>query len=333
MPFLSVMGTGEILITVAILGLLGGCAPPKPDRDRVSVVATVSPITNLVENVSGESVDLVGLVPEGVNSHTFEPAPSDARILADANLIFMNGLRLEEPTRKLAQANLTKGAAVIELGSRSISRSEWIFDFSFPEAEGDPNPHVWTNPLYAKRFLRSIETELANAYPPAASRFRRNRAAFEKKIDDLDKAVRTATSSIASERRKLLTYHDSFPYFAREYGWRVVGAIQPSDFSEPTARDVTRLIEQIKGEGVTAIFGSEVFPSPVLEQIARETGARYVDELRDDDLPGEPGDPEHSYLGLMRFDFVTMVEALGGDASALKSLDISNVVNGGADYR
>jgi ABC-type Zn uptake system ZnuABC Zn-binding protein ZnuA len=318
---------------VALLGLLGGCIQPSRPNSGVRVVATVSPITNLVENVGGDQVDLVGLVPEGVNSHTFEPAPSDARILADSDLIFMNGLHLEEPTKELAEANIGDDAELVELGSLSINRSEWIFDFSFPEDAGDPNPHVWTNPPYAKRFIRTIEEKLAAVHPRGATKFRANRMMFDERLDDLDRALRTATSSIPPEKRKLLTYHDSFPYFAREYGWQIVGAIQPSDFSEPTAREIARLIEQIRAEGVTAIFGSEVFPSPVLEQIAQEAGARYVDELRDDDLPGGPGDPDHSYLGLMSFDFVTIIEALGGDASALKALEVSNVAEGGADYR
>ena len=100
----------------------------------------------------------------------------------------------------------------------------------------------------------------------------------------------------------------------------MIGAIQVSDFEDPTPSEVAGLIDQVKAEGVPAIFGSEVFPSPVLEQIGKEAGVTYVDELRDDDLPGEPGDAEHSWLGLMRFDFVTMTEALGGDASALEGV-------------
>jgi ABC-type Zn uptake system ZnuABC Zn-binding protein ZnuA len=95
---------------------------------------------------------------------------------------------------------------------------------------------------------------------------------------------------------------------------------------------VADLIEQVRAEGVPAIFGSEVFPSPVLEQIGKETGVRYVDVLRDDDLPGAPGDPEHSWLGLMRFDYITMTEALGGDASALRTVDVDDVTADRAEY-
>jgi ABC-type Zn uptake system ZnuABC Zn-binding protein ZnuA len=105
----------------------------------------------------------------------------------------------------------------------------------------------------------------------------------------------------------------------------VIGAIQPSDFAEPSARDVADIITQIKAEKVPAIFGSEVFPSPILEQIAKESGAQYVDDLRDDDLPGAPGEAKHSYLGLMVNNMVVMAQALGGDPSLIENFDTSNV--------
>jgi ABC-type Zn uptake system ZnuABC Zn-binding protein ZnuA len=129
-----------------------------------------------------------------------------------------------------------------------------------------------------------------------------------------------------------VTYHDAYAYFADTYGWTVIAAIQPADFGEPSPSEVVELIRQIEAERVPAIFGSEVFPSPVLEQVGNETGAAYIDVLRDDDLPGEPGDPEHSWLGLMRFNFVTMTEALGGDASALRAFEVRNVATDAAEY-
>ncbi len=112
----------------------------------------------------------------------------------------------------------------------------------------------------------------------------------------------------------------------------MIGAIQVSDFEDPTPSEVADLIEQVRRERVPAIFGSEVFPSPVLEQIANETDAAYVDDLRDDDLPGRPGDPDHSWLGLMVFDYITMTEALGGDASALRDLIVRDVAPDTAHY-
>ena len=114
--------------------------------------------------------------------------------------------------------------------------------------------------------------------------------------------------------------HDSYAYFARRYGMTVIGAVQPSDFSEPSPRDVAELIDQIREEDVPAVFGSEVFPSDVLEQIADETGAVYVDQLRDDDPPGEPGDPEHTYVGMMLRNMELMIPALGGNIDALAGI-------------
>jgi ABC-type Zn uptake system ZnuABC Zn-binding protein ZnuA len=126
-----------------------------------------------------------------------------------------------------------------------------------------------------------------------------------------------AAQTIPAQSRKLLTYHDAYAYFALRYDFEVVGAIQPSSFEEPSPREIVNLIEQVKALGVKAVFGSEVFPSPVLAQIGQETGVRYIDVLRDDDLLGEPGDAQHSWADLMKFNFTTMVEALGGDATAL----------------
>ena len=298
--------------------LVSACATSdgSESSDRLEAVTTVSPITNLVANVACGRVHVVGLVPEGVNSHTFEPAPSDAQILAEADVVFVNGLNLELPTVELAEANIADGVDIVRLGDRTISPDEYIYDYSFPEEEGDPNPHLWTNPLHALAYAELIADALIDLDPDGESEYRANLDLLAERIEMLDAAVREATATVPAENRRLLTYHDSFPYFAREYGWQVIGAIQPSDFSEPSPREVADLIDQIRAEQVPAIFGSEVFPSPVLERIVAETGARYVDELRDDDLPGAPGDAQHSYLGLMVFDFRTMVEALGGDASA-----------------
>ncbi len=293
--------------------------------DRPLVITTVSPITNIVANVACGRAQVVGLVPEGVNSHTFEPRPSDAGELADADLVIVNGLSLEIPTIRLAAANVGAGVEIVELGAGTIGPEDYIFDFSFPESQGDPNPHLWTNPAYAARYAELAAAELARIDPEGAADYRANAAALAARFEALGDAMRAATATVPPERRLLLTYHDSFPYFARDYGWRVIGAVQPSDFTEPSPREVGDLIDQIEAAGVPAIFGSEVFDSPVLETIANETGARYVDDLRDDDLPGEPGDPEHSLLGLLAFDYTTIVTALGGDASALAGVDTSNI--------
>ncbi|MFN3980711.1 MAG: metal ABC transporter substrate-binding protein [Caldilinea sp.] len=327
----------ELLIGLLIVLLSAGCAAPVVDQaatetateagapTKLRIVSTVSPITNVVYNIAGDRAEIVGIVPEGVNSHTYEPAPSDARQLANADLIFINGLKLEEPTLKLAQANAKADAEIVPLGDLTITPDDYVFDFSFPEAEGSPNPHLWPNPFHTLNYARIIRDKLSERDPQHVDEYAANYARFEERIQALDEAIKATVASIPVENRKLLTYHDSWAYFAPVYGMTVIGAIQPSDFAEPSVRELVEIIEQLKAERVPAIFGSEVFPSPVLEQIARETGAAYVDDLRDDDLPGEPGDDNHSYFGLMAENLRIMAEALGGDPSIMAAFDTRNI--------
>jgi len=331
------VGVGVAVAFVVIATVAAGCVTDRDgsepqrtcddavpvDVDEVSVVATVAPITNIVSVIAaGSDVRVEGVVPEGVDSHTYEPTTSVAVALEQADVVFLNGLELEARTKELAVAN-SDGSVVCELGDHVLPESEYIFDFSFPESAGSPNPHLWTNPLMAADYATVVRDVLSAVAPDDADVFESNHDEFVARIDTLDRAVRVASDTLAPEDRLLLTYHDAYAYFAGEYGWTVVGAVQPASFDEPTPREVAQLVEQIRERGVAVIFGSEVFPSPVLRQIASETGVTYVDELRDDDLPGRPGDPEHSWFGLMTFNLVTIVEALGGDAEAIATIDTS----------
>jgi ABC-type Zn uptake system ZnuABC Zn-binding protein ZnuA len=300
--------------------------------DRFQVVTTVAPITSIAANVIGDCADIVGIVPEGTNSHTFEPPPSAAEVMTTADVVFINGLQLEEPTKALAEANVDDGVQIVELGDRTITPEQYKYDFSFPENGGKPNPHLWTDPTLVKVYADIIHDTMVEELPECADELDANRDAFAALVDDFDAATREAFDTIPPEQRKLVTYHDAYAYFADTYGWNVIGAVQPADFGDPTPADIVKLIDQIEAEQVPAVFGSEVFPSPVLEQIAQETGAEYVDDLRDDDLPDSPGDPNHSWLGLMRFNFITMTEALGGDASALENFEVRNVTTDDAEY-
>ena len=329
------MKRGKLVWALALLGLgcllTLGCGGGDGDGEatgRLKVISTVSPITSLVENVGGTAIDLEGIVPEGVNSHTFEPAPSVARKLASADLIVLNGLFLEEPSLQMAEANKKAEAVILALGDKTVSPDEWVFDFSFPQSQGRPNPHLWTDPILALKYAELVRDELAALDGANADYYRQNYEALRLRLEDLDQRIEQAVATVPVEDRRLLTYHDSFPYFAQRYGMDIVGAVQPSDFSQPSAREVAGLIEQVKTTGVPAIFGSEVFPSDVMEQIARESGAAYVDELRDDDLPGAPGDPDHSYMGLMQRNMRIMTPALGGSAAALEDYDSSHVFDG-----
>ena len=321
-------------LAAAACGDTNGDGPQPADPEALKVVTTVSPITSLAENVGGTRIRLQGIVPEGINSHTFEPAPSVAQVLSEADLIVLNGLFLEQPSLEMAEANRKPGAVILSLADRTISRDEWVFDFSFPEDGGHPNPHLWTSPVLAIKYAELIRDELAKLDPDNAGYYGANYEKLRERLEDLDRRISEAVATIPPQNRKLLTYHDSFPFFGSRYGLEIVGAVQPSDFTEPSARDVAGLIDQVRESGVPAIFGSEVFPSPVMEQIAKEGGAEFVDRLRDDDLPGSHGDPRHSYVGLMLANVEIMVTALGGSADALSGFDASPVFEGesGAVY-
>jgi ABC-type Zn uptake system ZnuABC Zn-binding protein ZnuA len=328
------------LAAASILVLLAACGgggtetatAGSADDGRLRAATTVAPITSIVSNVGGDLVDVEGIVPGGTDSHTFEPRPSVAELLSTVDVVYLNGLRLEEPTKELAEANLADGAEIVELGDAVLPEEDWIYDFSFPEEDGMPNPHLWTDPSYALAYAEVVRDDLSERDPGNAEAFAENYDAFAELVEELDGAMREAFATIPDGNRKLLTYHDAYPYFAQNYDFEVIGAIQVSNFEDPTPREVAALIDQVRAADIPAIFGSEVFPSPVLEQIGREADVRYVDELRDDDLPGEPGEEIHSWAGLMAVNYATMTEALGGDPSALEELDVRNVAPDEASY-
>ena len=327
--------TGVVLAVVSAFAVAGTAAAASrrdASEHKLFVVTTVSPITSIVASVAGDLVEIHGLIPEGTNSHTFEPPPSAAETLAKADLLFVNGLKLEDPTEDLANENLKDGAEIVELGTKTIPKRAYLYDFSFPRDGGKPNPHLWTNPPYARSYARIVADTLQRLDPAHEAQYEANYRAFAAKVDEFDQAMKTASASMTVAQRKLLTYHDAYAYFAKHYSWEVIGAVQISSFEDPTPREVARLISQVRKQGVPAIFGSEVFPSPVLEQIGKEAGVRYVDELRDDDLPGQPGDGNHSWLGLMKFDFVSMVKNLGGDTAALDAVSIQSGTRDTAEY-
>ena len=323
-PQLLLTGVMALALLAAITALtlprLAGARDP-----QLKVVATVAPITDLVRQIAGPRIELYQIIPDGTDSHTFEPRPTDARFLREANLIIFNGLQLETPTQRLADANRSAQTQYLLLGDNTISQTEWIFDFSFPASEGDPNPHLWLDVSYTRRYVELIRDKLVELDPDNASYFQKNAAALLGRLEQLDGAIIKGVQTVPEQNRRLLTYHDSWAYFARRYGMEVIGAVQPGDFSEPSARQVAALIDQIRASKVPAIFGSEVFSSRVLETIGRETNARYVDTLRDDDLPGPVGSDSHTYLGMMIENMRTMISALGGRTEIFDAIDPSPI--------
>jgi manganese/iron transport system substrate-binding protein len=302
-------------------------------QNKPLVVTTVAPLTNIVSNIAGDRVEVKGIIPEGTDSHTFEPRPSDADLLRQANLILVNGLNLESPTKKLASASKPKDTKIYELGNNTITKDQWMFDFSFPKEKGDPNPHLWVNPKYAEAYAKLAAEQLTALDPAGKDYYATNLKNYLQRLDDLDKATRAVIGTIPAANRKLLTYHDSWAYWAREYGFEVIGAIQPSDFKEPSAKDLAKLTDQIRKTDVPAIFGSEVYPSKVAEQIAREAKVKIANTA-DDELPGKDGaanamenkNPEHTYIGMMVNNLRIIAENLGGNPDFVKTVNTANIV-------
>ena len=180
---------------LGFLGLSVATAAP------LKVVTSVAPITNIVKNVGQDLIQVHGIVPEGTNSHTFEPAPSDAKYLRDADLIVMNGLHLELPTIKLAEKVRRPGTPILRLGDNTISPKDWKFDFSFPESEGHPNPHLWPNVYLAQRYATLVRDALVELDPAHRDQYFANTTAYLAKMSKVDAAIFDCVASIPEKNR------------------------------------------------------------------------------------------------------------------------------------
>jgi len=325
---LVVVACGEDGDGLAGDGLQGTRSDFQGDDTRLRVATTVAPLTSIVLNIGGDRIRIHQIIPSGVDSHTFEPKPSDATVLSRADLLIMNGAHLEGTTERIAKENLRDPGKIYYLADSTLQgddeREGFLYDFSFPRSEGDPNPHLWMDPRYALCYAELTRQWLTENDPENGDYYQRNFVRFADVLRRLDAAIAQDQQSVPVENRKLLTYHDSWAYWARLYGWTVIGAVQPSDFKEPSAREVGDLVEQINRERVPAVFGSEVFPSTTLQAIAKETGAKLEERLRDDEPPGEVSAPEHTYVGMMVDDMRIMLTALGGNATETSKISPEN---------
>jgi ABC-type Zn uptake system ZnuABC Zn-binding protein ZnuA len=293
-----------------------------------TVVVSDPPIADLVAQVAGDDVRVVSVVPMGADGHTYEPVPEDARTLAEADIYIENGMSLNNVVTSFAVVNYPEGTPHHVL-SEVIPPSEVIATDTAEQiaAHGHAhnfNAHFWPDPGYAAMYVERIAEILSDYDPANAAAYAERAAGVTDQLLELDAAFVAALGTIPEANRKLVVYHDSWSYYGRRYNIPVIGAIQPTDFSEPSAAELRSTIEEVRAAGVPAFFGSEVFPSDVLEVIEAESGAAYVADLSDDRLPGEPGSAEHSYQGMMLANTRTIVEALGGDPSALDSIVLSS---------
>jgi ABC-type Zn uptake system ZnuABC Zn-binding protein ZnuA len=322
------------LVVSVMLGAAcgGGGAGSGGDGDLV-VVGTVSSIVDLIAQVGGDRVEAKSLVPTGRNTHDYQPRPSDARALEGADLFIDNGLGLNGTLLDFAQGNLPGETPTILLGNElpedvKIAVGGGECHEAHSEAEsaeghchGTINAHTWPDPKLAGSYVRMIAGALSEVDPDGAEIYQQNAKELRAQIDELHEAIAAATATIPEANRKLVVYHDAWAYFAKRYGLRMIGALQAANLAEPSASEVRAMIDQIKAEQVPAFFGSEVFPSDVMDAVAEQTGAKHIRGLSDDSLPGETGEPEHTYVGLMLNNAKLVVEALGGDAAALEAFE------------
>jgi zinc/manganese transport system substrate-binding protein len=274
-------------------------AHPLRAEDRVNVVASFSILVDFVKNVGGDKVDVTTLVGPNGDVHVFAPAPSDARKNADAKLLVINGLGLEGWLPRLVQAAGSK--AVIVTASEGVT----------PLRRGaEADPHAWQSVANAKIYVTNIRDALAAADPGDAAVFRTNAARYLAELDGLDAEVRAAIARIPPERRKVITTHNAFGYFAATYGVEFAAPVGVSTETEPSARDIADLIQQIKAGRIPAVFLENLSDDRLIRRVAAETGAKAGGTLYSDSLTGEKGDAP-TYIELVRHNIKVLTSALG----------------------
>ncbi len=300
----------KILGIAVVIGLIGAGEgfPSTPAADtKIVVVATNSILSDLVKNVGGEFVELYTMVGPNADVHTFEPSPQDNIVLAKANVIFEIGLHLEP---WLADLYASSGSQ-----AQRYRVSEGVELIRVKDADSkDPeiDPHVWHDVSNAMTMVVAIRDALIKDDSVHAQNYRDNADSYLKKLAALDDRVMREVSRLPAERRKLVTSHDTFGYFARRYGFEIAGAAIDSattEAADPSALKTAQLVEKVKAAAVPAVFMENVSNPKLIEAIAREAGVKVAPKLYSDAL-GEPGSSGEDYIQMMTYNVQVIVEAL-----------------------
>ncbi|HJZ22384.1 MAG TPA: metal ABC transporter substrate-binding protein [Bradyrhizobium sp.] len=282
-----------------LVGLaLMASAFPANAQDRVNVVASFSILGDLIRNVGGNRVDVTTLVGPNGNVHVYTPAPSDARKIAQARLVVVNGLGLEGWLPRLVQASGSK-ATIVEA-------SKGITQLSVGAAA---DPHAWQSVANVKIYVANIRDALDAADPAGAAIYQANAENYLAKLDALDREVREQVAQIPPGRRKVISTHHAFGYFAAAYGIEFIAPLGVSTESEPGARDIAAIIRQIKTEGIPAVFLENISDDRLMRRISAETGAHIGGTLYSDSLTDEKGDAP-TYIDMVRHNIRVLTSAL-----------------------
>ncbi len=298
-PMRAFLGALISASLVAACGASGASDASSPPSASLRVVATTTVLADIVEGVGGDAVDVRSIIPAGVGPEDYEPKPDDARALDGAALIVSNGVGLDDFLDRLLDADGGNGAPRLVLGDTIPTIS----------VDGEPNPHFWLDPtLVIDHYLPAIEASLAQVDPSNAGLYATNASAYARQIAELDLELQADVSTIPEANRKLVTFHDAFPYFAAHFGFEVVGVILQNPGQEPSAGELARLIDTVKAAGVRAIFSESQFSPAVAETLAAEAGVTQVVTTLYNDALGPP--PADTYLGLMRWNMDAITAAL-----------------------
>jgi ABC-type Zn uptake system ZnuABC Zn-binding protein ZnuA len=276
-----------LLFAAAPLAACGAGAAGNPQ-----ILTTTTILADMAKRVAGDRMTIGSIVPAGAHVEEYEPRPDDAKRMSAAKLVITNGLDLDKWVDPLLR-NAKSGTPVVTVTD------------GLPDLDG--NPHMWFDPALARQYVAKIRDALVALDPQGKDVYTANAKTYSDQLESLEAELKAKVATLPQDRRKLVTSHDAFPYFARAFGFEIIGFAQPEPGKPPSAGELAALVEKVKAAKVPAIF-SEVGGSPQLaESIARETGAKVVADLPTDSLLDKPAD---SYVGLMRVVVDKIVVAL-----------------------
>lgn len=294
------------LCRLAVLAVMVVAALPAMAQEvskPFKAVATFSILGDLVRQVGGDRVAVSTLVGPDADAHGYNPAPGDARTLLEAKVVFVNGIGLEGWIDRLIKASGTKAPVITaSKGVPTLAGEEHGHDHAI-------DPHAWQSIPNAKLYVANIRDALARIDPDHAAVFAANAAAYLAKLDALDKEARSAISAIPPDRRRIITTHDAFGYFAAAYGMTFIAPQGVSSESEASPRDVARIIRQIRKDKIPAVFLENIADPRLMQQIAKESGARIGGKVYSDALSRADG-PAPTYLDMMSNNLKAFGEAL-----------------------
>jgi zinc/manganese transport system substrate-binding protein len=286
------------LLWLTFLALVAVASETRAE-DRINVVASFSILADFVRNVGGDRVSVAALVGPDGDAHVYTPTPADAKKVADARLVFVNGFGLEGWLQRLVQSaggkatiiTATKGITPLKLGSAA-------------------DPHAWQSVVNAKIYVANIRDALAAAVPSQAAAFRSNAESYLAELDRLDREVREAVATIPEARRKVISTHSAFGYFEAAYGVDFIAPVGVSTEAEPSARDIAGIITQIKRAKIPAVFLENISDPRLVRRISDETGAKVGGTLYSDSLTAENGDAP-TFIAMVRHNIKALTSALG----------------------